>query len=183
MYKDQLKMKKLLEMLEMKNKVDLLIEKRLDKLPDNELIQLHENILKLGAAGAKLGGTVFGAGKRKVTNKVLKTGTKATRFVINAIDDALDKRNLLAKGKTRADITKYKTDIKNEVIDSLKTGKQNIKDLPKNMKNRPYTTAGVGMTLAAYAKIKSDQLKKKKEESQKKSIIDTAKDKAKKYYT
>lgn len=178
-------MNNLLDLLKTKQKVDTLIENHINNLTINEFNTLNENLSKVGMAGLKLAGTYAKAANRVASKKVLKTGTKATRFVINAIDDAIDKRHALLKGKDAADIAKFKGDIKSEVIDSIKTGKQGIKDLPKNMKARPYTTAGVGATLGVYAKLKSDQLKKKKEEEiqKNKSIFDKAKDKAKKYYT
>lgn len=176
-------MNNLLELLKAKQEVDTLIENHINKLTVNEFNVLNENLAKVGMAGLKLAGTYAKSANRVASKKVLKTGTKATRFVINAIDDALDKRHTLLKGKDAADIAKFKGDIKSEVIDSIRTGKQGIKDLPKNMKSRPYTTAGVGVTLGVYGKLKHDQLKKKKEDEiqKNKSILDKAKDKANRY--
>jgi hypothetical protein len=176
-------MNNLLELLEAKQEVDMLIENHINNLTVNEFNILNENLAKFGMTGLKLAGTYAKSANRNVSKKVLQTGTKATRFVINAIDDAIDKRHTLLKGKDAADIAKFKGDIKAEVIDSIKTGKKNIKDLPKNMKARPYTTAGVGVTLGVYGKLKHDQLKKKKEAEilKNKSIFDKAKDKANRY--
>lgn len=180
-------MNKLLRLIQRRNKINKLIESKLNNMSIDDIEVLNENLIKLGKAGLGLAGAYTKSGTHKISNKGIKSGINLTRnagrFMINAIDDAVDKWSTGVKTANKAKIQTLKKDIKDEVIDSIKTGRQNIKDLPKNMRDRPYTTAGVATTLGGYAAVKRNQIKKKREQEakEKQKMINKIKEKLNSY--